>query len=192
MLKKIKIIETVENTSPKFIKTILVKSIREDNVEISWEMVKNSGSVHILVDNVETKELIIVKQIRIPVLFNDDSKEGVVYEVCAGLIDKNKSNIEIAKEEISEEIGYEIPLENIQYLKTLKSSVGSSGSSSHVYLAEVEEKYKISEGGGISNEDIKVVRIPYNSVESFLEQEIHTDAMTQFLMYYWLFKRKEK
>jgi UDP-sugar diphosphatase len=190
MLKKIKIIEVYDDHKPKFIKPIMVKTIREDNEEILWEMVKSNGSVHVLVDNIETNELMIVKQIRIPVLFNDNSKEGVVYEVCAGLIDKNKSTIEIAREEIIEEMGYEIPIENIEYLKTLKSSVGSSGSSSHMYIATVEEKHKVSEGGGISNEDIKVVRIPYNNVESFLKEEFHTDSTTMFLIYYWLFNRK--
>lgn len=39
---------------------------------------------------------------------------GITIELCAGIVDKDKSLIQIAKEEVMEECGYDVPLEKIQ------------------------------------------------------------------------------
>ena len=39
---------------------------------------------------------------------------GVTYELCAGIIDKPLSPVEIAKEEVIEECGYKVKTENIR------------------------------------------------------------------------------
>lgn len=41
-------------------------------------------------------------------------KLGVTTELCAGIVDKNLSLQEIVQEEILEECGYKIPLDNIE------------------------------------------------------------------------------
>jgi len=38
---------------------------------------------------------------------------GVTYELCAGIVDKDKPALEIAREEVLEECGYQVPQENI-------------------------------------------------------------------------------
>lgn len=45
---------------------------------------------------------------------------GVTLELCAGIIDKNKANNEIAKEEVSEECGYDVPIENLHEVLTYR------------------------------------------------------------------------
>ncbi len=39
---------------------------------------------------------------------------GMSYELCAGLVDKNKSLIELARDEVLEECGYDVPVEKFE------------------------------------------------------------------------------
>lgn len=45
---------------------------------------------------------------------------GFTTEFCAGIVDKDKSLNEIAKEEIMEETGYDVPCDSLQEIKTFK------------------------------------------------------------------------
>lgn len=187
-MKKIEITSISSNESPKYVKTQLVVAEREDGFQINWEMVNSHDSVHILVQNTDTRELLLVKQIRIPVLVNDDSNAGEVFELCAGIIDKDIPLIEIAKEEVLEELGYDIPVSNVRFMRNIKNGVGSAGRTSSLFHAIIEEQHKVSEGGGLENEDIEIIRIGYDDVQSFLENhDIHTDAITLFALTHWCY-----
>lgn len=45
---------------------------------------------------------------------------GFTLELCAGIIDKSKPFIEIAREEVLEECGYDVPLERIEEVLTYR------------------------------------------------------------------------
>lgn len=179
MLKEVKIIGIEELDNPRFIKAQKIVAER-DGKEFPWEMAKGFNSVHVFVNNVETKEVMYVKQVRVPVLVNDPRTKGHVVECCAGLVDKELEMYQIAHEEIVEEMGYDIPYQNIRFIRELKSSVGSSGNTTYCFYAEVSEKYKVSEGGGLEDEDIEVIRVPYAQMFDFLEG-VNTDSSTMFL-----------
>lgn len=49
------------------------------------------------------------------------SSLGVTIELCAGIIDKDKPIEEIAKEEVLEECGYDVPLGNLKKVKSYRS-----------------------------------------------------------------------
>jgi len=185
-MKTVVIKDIVENKSPKFVKTELVKAER-DGEPFVWERIKSHDSVHVLIDNMESGEIIVVEQVRVPVLCNDDSQGGRVTEACAGLVDKNKDIKQIVKEEILEECGFDVPMDNIKFLKTLKSSVGTAGTESHTFIAEVTNDMQVSEGGGLAEEDINVVHIRYEDINDyFFNSDIHTDAITMFLVTFWM------
>ena len=187
-MKEIKIISVEENNNPQFIKTKKIVFEREGKPAF-WEAVKQHDSVHIVVNNVSSKKIIMVKQVRIPVLINDDSQNGEVYEMCAGIVDKAKDLIQIAREEVLEELGYDVPTENIQFIKEIKSSVGSAGSSANAYYVEVQDEHKVSDGGGLHDEDIEVIEISYEDIDKFIYGSLHTDAITLFLL---MFAKHEK
>lgn len=42
------------------------------------------------------------------------------YELCGGTVDKSKPHIEIAREEIFEECGYNVPIERIEFIMTYR------------------------------------------------------------------------
>lgn len=189
MLKKVKIKSIEPMSEPNFIKPMIVEFERDGQIQY-WEIVKTHNSVHILVDNIETKELLFVKQIRIPVLVNNPEGTGEVIECCAGLVDKEKSLVEIAKEEVLEEMGYDVPLGNFLSIRENKSSVGTKGSSVQCYSVQVDESMKVSEGGGLEDEDIEVVRIPYKDVLNLVYsrgeyKETMTDSTTMFQVLDW-------
>ena len=52
---------------------------------------------------------------------------GLTIELCAGIIDKDLSEVAIAREEVKEECGYWAPLENFTKIVKFPSSVGVSG-----------------------------------------------------------------
>lgn len=45
---------------------------------------------------------------------------GVTLELCAGIVDKDKSWSEIAREEILEECGYDVPVERVEEVMTYR------------------------------------------------------------------------
>lgn len=45
---------------------------------------------------------------------------GITLELCAGIVDKSKPFIEIAKEEVLEECGYDVPLDKIEEIMTYR------------------------------------------------------------------------
>jgi UDP-sugar diphosphatase len=190
-LKKITIDSVQDNENPKFVKTTLVKATREDGHKLFWEMIKSHDSVHILVDNTETEELMFVELVRIPVLVNNPDTDGVCFECCAGLVDKEVSIAQIAKEEISEEMGYDVPEEDIKFIRQYLSSVGTQATDVYCFMAEVREDMKTSEGGGLDSEDIRIVRVPYAEVSDLVRgtgkfKDIFTDSTTLFLCSTWL------
>ncbi len=210
-LKKVTITSTAELEKAKFVPTqLVVASVEGEKEPKYWEMIKGHDSVHAMIVDRQTEEVIIVKQVRIPMLatmikeatemakkygISDEALEakiesitGECYEACAGLVDKDADIDQIVKEEILEECGYDVPLESIELVKSLRSSVGTVGTFSHAYIAEVDESMKVNEGGGLPEEDIAVIRIKFEDVFSWLYEEDHpTDAITALLLTYFMF-----
>ena len=87
---------------------------------------------------------------------------GCTYELCAGIVDKNVSLEQIAKEEVLEETGYDVPLSNIEYVNAYFSSIGHAGSKQTMYYCEVTEEMAVHDGGGNEHEGelIEVVNVP--------------------------------
>ena len=189
MLKKVTIKEVRQNDNPKFVKTSLIVAEREGK-EVFWEKIKFFNTVHIILNNIETEEVLLVKQVRIPVLAENPDSNGEVFEACAGLVDKDVPIAQIAKEEILEELGYDVPLKLIKRIRSFKSSVGTSGMTGTLYYAEVIEDMKVSEGGGLEEEDIEVVRIPYSEVQNFIYSDNFTDTTTLFLLMHFMYEQE--
>ncbi len=176
-------IEPLKN--PRFVKPIKINYIH-NNKKREWEAVLSHDSVSVLLWHTDKKAFIAVKQLRVTVL-NNNKTDGYTYELCAGIVDKNLSNKEIAKEEILEECGYDVPLANIEKITSFFTSVGISGTSQTLYFAKVDESMKVSDGGGIEDEDIEVVYIPQTQAKSFMLDENYKKTPGLILGFYWFF-----
>jgi len=151
----------------------------------AWDMVEVHDSVAILIYHKDKNAFVLVKQFRPPVYLNND--DGFTYELCAGIVDKECSLKQIAKEEIDEECGFNVPLEAIDKITSFYTAVGFAGSQQTLYYCEVNEGLKEHEGGGIHVEDIEVVYLDVKNVQEFIFDE--TKAKTPGIMYammWWL------
>ena len=69
-----------------------------------------------------------------------DVKDGITLELCAGIIDKAKTPREIARMEILEECGYNVPLEQVEEVQNVLGDVGKSGGRIFMHYAKVNDK----------------------------------------------------
>lgn len=152
---------------------------RQNDVLKIWDMVEVHDSVSILLYHEEHDTLILVRQFRPPVYLKNG--DGYTYELCAGIVDKDKTLADIAHEEILEECGYFIALDQIQRVTSFYTAVGFAGAVQTLYFARVNESMKVSDGGGIDHESIEVIEIPVSKAKEFVLDE--TKAKTPGLMF---------
>ncbi len=178
--------QTLEDT--KFVYPVKI-TYTQDGIEKSWEAVKSFDSVSVLLYHEKKDSFLLVKQFRPPVYLNDKSK-AFTYELCAGIVDKNLKLEEIVKEEIDEECGYNVPLENIEKVTSFYTNVGVSGGCQTLYFALIDDSMKIHGGGGIDDEQIETIFIHFNEFKKFIYDE--TKAKTPGLMFsfYWFLDKK--
>ena len=176
--------------NPHFIKPIKLEYTLDGESKKEWEAIISHDSVSILLYHKQKDAFIIVKQLRAPVL-NANKKDGMMYELCAGIVDKNKSLAEIAKEEILEECGYDVPLQNIQRISAFYTSVGISGAKQTLFYAEIDECMKRNEGGGLEEEDIEVITLPLETVKTFMFDEHYQKTPGMMMAFYWFFDTKQ-
>jgi len=180
-----KIESTEELTNPKFIKPVMI-NYSHKGVDRKWEAVISHDSVAILLFHTEKKAFILVKQLRATVL-NKNKINGMMYELCAGIVDKKLPNAQIAKEEILEECGYDIPVDSLRKISSFYTSVGVSGTFQTLYYASCDDSMKLNEGGGLSDEEIEVIYIPLDEAKEFMFDESYQKTTGVMLSFYWFF-----
>lgn len=148
------------------------------NGEMSPEITRfnfNRGdSVGVLLYNKDSDSIILVKQFRYPAYVNNGP--GWLLELVAGMIDKGRDAISVARSELMEEAGYEV--DDLKYLCQFYVSPGGSSEKVYLYIADCHRK--IGQGGGneTENEDIKVVEVPLNKAMEMIRTGEICDAKT--------------
>jgi len=166
-----------------FVQTALAR-YTQNGIEKRWEIVQAHDSVAVLIYHLEKEAFILVKQFRPAVYLND--KRGETVELCAGIVDKDLPLVQIAVEEIEEECGYHISLEDIERVTSFHTSVGFAGSRQTLYYAEVTERMKVSDGGGVDGELIEVIELPTCELEQFIfDEKIAKTPGLMFAFMWW-------
>ena len=162
-----------------------------NGIKKSWEAVRSHDSVAVLLYHQEKRAFLFVKQFRIPVYLNDNNIK-YTYELCAGRVDKDKSIEEIAIEEIDEECGYKVELENLQKITSFFTNVGISGAKQYLFFATICENQKLHSGGGINDEQIELYFLNVDDIDNFIFDE--TKAKTPGLIFslYWFLKNQKE
>ncbi len=187
IVNKIDSLEELSN--PKFIKPIKINYTQNDKKRV-WEAVISHDSVAVLLWHRDKDAFVLVKQLRATVL-NKNKDNGMMYELCAGIVDKDASNAQIAKEEVLEECGYDIPLQNLHKISSFYTSVGISGTHQTLYYAEIDDSMKVSEGGGLEDEEIEVIYISTIESKSFMFDESYQKTTGVLLSIYWFFENRD-
>jgi len=169
-----------------FIKTTRA-TYEQNGKKKSWEIVQAHDSVAILVYHIKKDAFVLVKQFRSAVYLNNDN--GMTVELCAGIVDKDLSLVQVAQEEVEEECGYRVSADSLEKITSFHTSVGFAGSKQTLYYAEVDDGMKVSEGGGIDDEQIEVLYLPTKEAKAFIFDE--SIAKTPSIMYafMWWFDR---
>ncbi len=181
-------IKPLSNT--KYVNPITIH-YTQNGSDKTWEAVKSHDSVAVLLYHQEKEAFLLVQQFRPPVYIKH-KEHPYTYELCAGIIDKECSLEQVVKEEIEEECGYEVKLQDIHKINSFFTNVGISGTKQYLYFATIGEKNKIHEGGGINDEEIELIYLPLDKAKEFIYDE--TKAKTPGLMFafYWFFENYKK
>jgi len=172
--------------NPEYISTSLA-TFTQNGLERDWEVVQAHDSVAILIYHTQQDAFVLVKQFRPAVYLNND--DGMTVELCAGIVDKKLSLVEIAKEEIEEECGFDVEVENIEKITSFHTSVGFAGAKQMLYYAEVDDSMKVSEGGGVDDEQIDVVYLPLNEAKALIYDESIAKTPGLMFAFMWYFDR---
>ena len=170
----------------KFITTAFA-TYEQNGKAKSWEIVKAHDSVAILIYHKERDAFVLVQQFRPAVYLNNDN--GMTVELCAGIVDKPISLEQIAQEEIEEECGYAVTLESIEKVTSFHTSVGFAGSRQMLYYVEVDEAMRVSDGGGIGDEQIEVIHLPLNEAKKLMYDESIAKTPGLLFAFMWYFDR---
>ncbi|UFH58985.1 NUDIX domain-containing protein [Sulfurovum mangrovi] len=173
---------------PKFITTSLA-TYQQNGMAKSWEIVEAHDSVAILIYHKTKDAFVLVKQFRPAVYLNNN--EGLTIELCAGIVDKNLSLMHIAAEEIEEECGYRVSVDRLEKITSFYTSVGFAGSKQMLYYTEVDESMKVSEGGGVDDEQIEVLYLPTAEAKSFIFDEAVAKTPGLMFAFMWWFENKK-
>ena len=191
MTNIIEFLEISELKETKFIHPIKVTYLQNGKSK-SWEAVKSHNSVAVLLYHTQENAFLLVKQFRAPVYLNDNSKT-FTYELCAGLVDKeDKSLEEIVQEEIDEECGYKVKLNDISKITSFYTNVGISGGCQYLFFAKIDESMKIHSGGGINDEQIELMYLPIENSDEFIFDESKAKTPGLMFSFYWFFKNRDK
>jgi len=197
-MKPVTILTIENNADPKFIKTQAVTYERGDTIAV-WEKTKTHNTVHVLVKNTDTNELLLVKQTRIPVLVEQPETRGITIEACAGIIDcypdfANEPAMQarmVASAEVKEELGYLCEPETLTVLPPYIGSTGGSGSTCYPFYCEVTNDQFVGQHLG-DDEDIEIFPLRIPEVRVFLENTTNIDATTRYLLYWYLATQKQQ
>lgn len=136
----------------------------------------------ILLYNSAKKTVVLTKQFRMPTYLNEND-DGMMIEVCAGLLDENDP-LTCIKKEAEEETGYKI--DQPVKLFELYSSPGAVTEKIHYFAAPYNHEMKVSNGGGLEEEteEIEVLEMDFDKALSMVSTGEIKDVKTVVLLQY--------
>ena len=142
---------------------------------------RGNGAV-ILLYNREQQTVILTRQFRLPTYLNSNDT-GMLIEACAGLLDKDHPD-DCIRKETEEETGYRIS--QVQKIFESYMSPGSVTEILHFYVAEYDNDMKVSEGGGLvdEQENIEVLELNFEAAYDMIATGEIRDAKTIMLLQY--------
>ena len=148
----------------------------------SREAYDRGNGATILLYNKEKKTVILTRQFRLPTFVNGN-ESGMLIETCAGLLDKDNAE-DCIRKETEEETGYKITK-----VKKIFESYMSPGSVTEIlyfFVAEYNREMKISEGGGLEEEqeNIEVLELDFDKAFNMIYTGDIKDGKTIMLLQY--------
>jgi len=158
--------------------------LRDDGVwekQIREAYDRGNGAA-ILLYNVDKRKVVLTKQFRMPTYVNGN-EDGMMIEVCAGLLEKGNAEATI-KMEVEEETGYKI--DKVKKVFEAYMSPGSVTEILYFFIGEYDDVMKVSEGGGAEDEteNITVLELDFKEAIAMMKSGQIKDAKTIMLLQY--------
>ncbi|HBK88407.1 MAG: GDP-mannose pyrophosphatase NudK [Cyclobacteriaceae bacterium] len=179
-----------------------VKILREDILSKNWYTLKKitfeyqekNGTKHtltreaydrgngatILLYNKARRTVILTRQFRMPTFINGNP-DGMLIEACAGLLDLDQP-AEAIRRETREETGFQI--DHVEKIFEAYMSPGSVTEILYFFVAEYTAQDRKDDGGGIDNEDIDVLELPFEKAMQMVSTGEIKDGKTIMLLYH--------
>ena len=149
-------------------------------VQHKREVYDRGNGATVLLYNRQKQSVVLVRQFRVATWVNGNL-DGMLIETCAGLLDDDEPEACIRKEAI-EETGYQVS--NVRKVFQLYMSPGGVTEIVHFFIAEYDERLRQNDGGGVEDEDIDVLELPFaQAIEMIRSGEI-CDGKTVILLQY--------
>ncbi|SIS63450.1 nudix-type nucleoside diphosphatase, YffH/AdpP family [Zobellia uliginosa] len=153
----------------------------------SWETQEREAydrgnGAAILLYNQRKGTVVLTRQFRMPTYINGNSN-GMMIEVCAGLLDGDNPE-DCIRKEVEEETGYQV--DNVEKVFESYMSPGSVTEILHFFIGAYEEKMKVGAGGGAADEteNIEVLEYPFETAMAMIASGEIKDAKTILLLQY--------
>ncbi|MGE9552386.1 GDP-mannose pyrophosphatase NudK [Erwinia amylovora] len=142
------------------------------------EVYDRGNGATILLYNREKNSVILTRQFRIATYVNGN-ESGMLIEACAGLLDDDSPEDCIRKEAV-EETGYQIG--EVVKIYDMYMSPGGVTEVVHFFAAEYNESLRANAGGGVDDEDIDVMEIPFPQAWAMVKDGRIKDGKTVMLL----------
>ncbi len=128
-----------------------------------------------LLYNRDAQKILLINQFRYPTY---EKGPGWLYEVVAGVIEKQETPEQCIIREVHEEIGYQV--RDLTPIATFYVSPGGTSERICLFYAEVTDADHIAQGGGLvaEHENIELIELTLAELEQELQQGHIVDAKT--------------
>lgn len=165
----------------------VLRNVTYDLTRSNGEVIRHKREVYdrgngatILLYNREKKSVVLIRQFRVATWVNGNL-EGRLIETCAGLLDDDEPEVCIRKEAV-EETGFEVG--EVRKVFELYMSPGGVTEIVHFFIAEYSEAQRTSAGGGVEDEDIEVLELPFAQALTMIQTGEIRDGKTVILLQY--------
>jgi len=135
---------------------------------------ERGDAVGVLLHDIERELLIFVEQFRYAAY--ERTGQGWVLDIIAGMMEPGESAEQVARREALEEAGYQ--LETLEFITTFFVSPGGTTERIHLFYAPVHTSDRMSKGGGVGDEDIRLAELPPSEAWARVEDGRICDAKT--------------
>lgn len=138
---------------------------------------RGNGATILLYSRVK-QSVILTRQFRLPTYLNGN-QDGMLLETCAGLLDGDDPEACVRREAM-EETGFHVG--EVTRLFEAYMSPGSVTELVYFFAAEYDPSQRTGRGGGIEDEDIEVIEMPFSEALAGLRDGRIKDGKTIILL----------
>ena len=142
------------------------------------EVYDRGNGATMMLYNREKKTVVLTRQFRVATWVNGNP-DGMLIETCAGLLDADEPEV-CARKEAMEETGYMVG--EVEKLFELYMSPGGVTELIHFYMAEYSDAQREFAGGGVEDEDIDVLELPFSQALAMVKSGEIRDGKTVILL----------